>query len=81
MNNHPISLINLAEAIILQSMEDLWGPIHKKESIDFFNGEGFRLAAEMAEMSAVNKRRLLLILRRWEKKVIKVNNIRHSHAQ
>lgn len=81
MNNHPFSLINLAEAIILQSMEDLWSPIRKKESIDFFKGEGFRLAAEMAEMSAVDKLRLLLILRRWEKKVIKVNNIRHSHAQ
>ena len=62
-------------------MEDLWSPIHKKKSIDFFKGEGFRLAAEMAEMSAVDKLRLLLILRRWEKKVIKVNNIRHSHAQ
>ena len=59
-------------------MEDLWSPIHKKKSIDFFKGEGFRLAAEM---SAVDKLRLLLILRRWEKKVIKVNNIRHSHAQ
>lgn len=81
MNNHPISLINLAEAIILQSIEDLWGPIHKKESIDFFKGEGFRLAAEMAEMSAVDKRRLLLILGRWEKKVMVVNSIRHSHAQ
>ena len=68
VNNHPISLMYLAEAIILQSIEDLWSPIHKKKSIDFFKGEGFRLAAEMAEMSAVDKLRFLLILRRSEKK-------------
>jgi hypothetical protein len=70
-------LKNLAEAIIVQSMEDLWSPIHKEESMDFFMGEGFRLSSEMAGMSAAHRLRLLLILRRSGQKGKKVNNSRH----
>jgi len=69
MNNHPLRLKNLSEAIIVQSVEDLWSPTHKKDSTDFFMGEGFRLASEMAGMSAVDRLRLLLMLRRCGQKV------------
>jgi len=40
----------LAEAIILQSLEDLWEPAHRKESIEFLSGEGFRICARLAGM-------------------------------
>ena len=76
MNSHLMRLKNLAEAIIVQSMEDLWNRNHKKESSQFFMGEGFRLASEMAGMSAVDRLRLLLILRRCGQKARKVNNNR-----
>ena len=63
-----MSLKNLAEAVIAQSVEDLWNPIHKRKCIEFFTGEGFRLASEMARMSTVDKLRLVLMLRRCGKK-------------
>ena len=78
MNNHFMRLKNLAEAIIAQSMEDLWSPIHKRESIDFFMGESFRLTSQMAGMTAVDRLRLLLLLRRSCQKAKKINNNRHS---
>lgn len=40
----------LAEAIILQSMEDLSDTNHRAESLEFFAGEGFRICAQMAGM-------------------------------
>lgn len=58
------SLKNLAEAIILQSIEDLWSKTNQKESIEFFMGEGFRQCADMAEMSIVDRLRLMRMLRK-----------------
>ncbi|HYA27032.1 MAG TPA: hypothetical protein VEE82_03455 [Thermodesulfovibrionales bacterium] len=46
-----MSLKNLSEAIILQSAEDLLSVAHRKEGLEFFGGEGFRLAAEIACMT------------------------------
>lgn len=46
-----MSLRTLSEAIILQSAEDILSASHRKEGIDFFSGEGFRLCAEMAGMT------------------------------
>ena len=40
----------LAEAIILQSIEDLWSEKEKSRCIDFFTGEGFHTCAKMAGM-------------------------------
>lgn len=40
----------LAEAIILQSMEDLSDANHRAESMEFFSGEGFRICSQMAGM-------------------------------
>jgi hypothetical protein len=48
----------LAEAIILQSMEDLFHPAHRKESVEFFNGEGFRTCAELARLSPADCKRI-----------------------
>lgn len=53
----------LAEAIILQAMEDLWAEEHKKQSMVFFSGEGFRLCAELAVMGLYDQVRLLQILK------------------
>ncbi len=44
-------LQGLAEAIILQALEDLWNGCLRNESIAFFNGEGFRRYAQMAGMT------------------------------
>jgi hypothetical protein len=57
-------LKNLAEAIILQSIEDLWSKTHQKESIEFFTGEGFRHCADMADMSVVDRLRIIRMLRK-----------------
>ncbi len=46
-----MSLRTLSEAIILQSAEDLLSASHRKEGMEFFSGEGFRLSAEMAGMT------------------------------
>jgi hypothetical protein len=40
-----MSIQSLAEAIILQSMEDLWARIERAESTCFFDGEGLHMCA------------------------------------
>ncbi len=56
----------LAEAIILQSMEDLWSKTQKNKSLDFFTNEGFHICAEMAGMKVMDRIRLLGLLRRLD---------------
>ncbi len=51
----------LAESIILQSIEDLWHREHREGSLEFFSGEGFELAAELAGLSNKDKRKLLAL--------------------
>ena len=53
---------NLAEAIIFQSLEDIWFPEHKKESMDFFKGSGFRICAEIAGLDARKQLRVINLL-------------------
>ena len=55
---------HLAAAIVLQAIEDLWSPVFRQDSMDFFTGELFRLAAEMSGMSFVDQGALLGILER-----------------
>lgn len=57
-----MSLRTLSEAIILQSAEDLLSAAHRKEGIDFFSGEGFRVCAEMAGMTFDEKLSFLNML-------------------
>ena len=57
-----MSLRTLSEAIILQSAEDLLSASHRKEGLEFFSGEGFRLSAEMAGMRFDEKLEFLNML-------------------
>ncbi len=42
---------SLAEAVILQSIEDLWNPACRRGSLMFFEGDGFVLYSEIAGIS------------------------------
>lgn len=55
---------SLAEAIILQSIEDLWSKNDQKESVEFFTGEGFRHCADMAGLTVVDRLRIIRMLRK-----------------
>lgn len=48
----------LAEGIILQSMEDLWDAKYRKDSIEFFEGKGVFVCTEMAGMNLYEQVRL-----------------------
>ena len=52
----------LAEAIILQSMEDFWNNAYRQESIEFFKGEGFKVCAEIAGMGHEEQAKVLEML-------------------
>jgi|Deesub1362B_J571_1020462.scaffolds.fasta_scaffold00108_59 hypothetical protein len=53
----------LAEAVILQSLEDLYHPAYRSESLRFFAGEGFRRCAHLAGLSLSERLRLLALVR------------------
>ena len=53
---------SLAEAIILQSMEDFWSNAYRNESIEFFKGEGFKVCAEIAGMGHEEQSKVLEML-------------------
>lgn len=53
---------SLAEAIILQSMEDFWSNAYRQESIEFFKGEGFKICAEIAGMGHEEQSKVLEML-------------------
>lgn len=46
---------NLAEAVILQSLEDLCSPEYREESMEFFRGDSFKIYADIAELNSFNK--------------------------
>ena len=49
----------LADAILLQSLEDLWTDEERSNCIDFFSGEGFRICSDIAGMSSDDKVKIL----------------------
>ncbi len=53
---------NLAEAVILQSIEDLWNPISKKGSLKFFEGNGFKLYSRVAGIRYIKQLAMLRML-------------------
>ena len=53
----------LAEAIILQSIEDLYDGRHRTGSVDFFTGESFHTCARMAGLSTGEKLKVLNLVR------------------
>jgi hypothetical protein len=54
---------HLAEAIILQSIEDLWNEDHRGESIKFFSGEDFRTCARIAGIDISDQIKILGLLK------------------
>jgi len=58
------SLKSLAEAILLQALEDLWDGARRKETIAFFCGEGFRHCADIASMNNYERLKLIRIVRK-----------------
>jgi len=50
---------SLAEAVILQSLEDLSDPRHREESREFFTGAGFKFYADIAELTNWNKIKII----------------------
>lgn len=57
-----MGLKSLAEAVILQSLEDFWSLTHRKQSIDFFKGEGFKVCSTIAEIDAIKQIEILCFL-------------------
>jgi hypothetical protein len=53
---------HLAEAVILQAMEDLWSEEHREECINFFTGEDFRSCASIAAMDTSEQIKILEML-------------------
>ena len=53
---------NLAEAIILQSVEDLWDVKQKGECLTFFSSEGFSICAEIAGMTECEQMMMLKLV-------------------
>ena len=52
----------LAEAVILQSMEDFWSNTYKQESVEFFKGEGFNICAKIAGLGKEEQMKVLQML-------------------
>jgi hypothetical protein len=65
----------LAEAVILQALEDLWSDTYRKDSLEFFEGEGFRQCADLAGMKVVERLKFIRMLRRLNAAAFKT---RHS---
>lgn len=50
---------SLAEAVILQSLEDLSDPRHKEEIREFFGGDGFKIYGDIAELNFFKKLKII----------------------
>ncbi len=59
-----MAFFNLAEAVILQALEDMWNERYFKESINFFTGDGFSTWSSIAGLDAFEQYRILLIASR-----------------
>jgi len=57
-----MGLNNLAEAIIFQSLEDLWDEGQKNDCIEFFRGDGFSICAEIAGIKALDQIKILNLI-------------------
>ena len=50
---------SLAEAVILQSMDDLLNPEFFEEGKEFFTGDGFRIYGAIAELNSLKKFKII----------------------
>ena len=64
-------LSSLAEAIIMQSLDDLWSKTQKNTSIAFFTGEGFDICARVAGMRIIDRIALFALLRRLDRGIFR----------
>ena len=53
---------SLAEAIIMQSITDLWNEDEREDCLKFFKGEDFSICAEMAGLSLPDQIKLMTLL-------------------
>ena len=53
----------LSEAILLQSLEDLFSGRHRLEALKFFAGEEFKVCASIIGLSAEDNKRLFEIVK------------------
>lgn len=54
---------NRAEAIILQSVEDLYDKRQERDCLTFFRGEGFDISAGLAGLNVKDQRKLLELIK------------------
>ena len=83
LKSRNMCVVSLAEAIILQTIEDIWDSRYMTESILFFQSEEFPLCAEMAGMTALEQIRLLNMLKQFympEKYCEKNTFTKHEHS-
>ena len=64
VGSSPVFVRHLAEAIILQCIEDLWDEGQKEGCLDFFSGTDFVLCADMAGLNVAARGRLLGLVNR-----------------
>lgn len=57
-----MSIKHLAEAVILQSLEDVWDPDYTSGSMEFFEGDGFKICADIAEINRFKQNKILHLL-------------------
>ncbi len=53
---------SLAEAVILQSLEDFWSLSFRDQSMNFFKGDGFKVCATIAELDTTKQLEILCLL-------------------
>ena len=70
----------LAEAVILQSLDDLSDARYRSESIDFFTGEGFSLCADIADLGVEDKLKIMGLVRRLTSQGQKRTRILESYS-
>lgn len=59
-----MALNNLAEAIILQALEDMWNDRYFQDSIKFFMGDGFSVWSYIAGLDVYKQYMILLLASR-----------------
>jgi hypothetical protein len=67
--NSTVRAKTLAEAIILQSIEDLWCENERSKCISFFTGEGFHICAKMAGMDFDEQVKVLNLVKNISNKI------------
>ncbi len=53
---------SLAEAVILQSLEDYWTLSFRDQSMMFFKGDGFKVCANIAGLDSTKQLEILCLL-------------------